>query len=61
MDKFLIKKKAVTYLTIKRVFENFMTIATLKGNKVEEEKESIIIKLLMDSKGTEPIYLVRWI
>jgi hypothetical protein len=61
MDKFLIKKKAVTYLTMKRVFDNFMTIATLKGNKVEEEKESIIIKLLMDAKGNEPIYLVRWI
>lgn len=38
-----------------------MKIANCKGNSADKEKESILIKLLFDSKGEETKYIIRWI
>ena len=41
--------------------ETFRKISNIKGQNSAGEKESLIMKLLFDSKGEEGKYIIRWI
>lgn len=61
ISSFFNKKKQENILTLKQVFDTFRKMAGTKGNQADKEKESILIKLLIDSKGEETKYIIRWI
>lgn len=65
MGSFFTKKTATTEpkagLTFKQVFEAFKKIAKSSGNNSQQEKENIIVKLLLDATNEESKYVVRWL
>lgn len=48
-------------LTFKQVFDAFKRIGRTSGNNSQNEKESVIVKLLLDATNEESKYIVRWL
>ena len=46
-------------LMLKQVFQNFKTIANFSGGKSQDKKIGAIKKMLVDSMGPEPKYIIR--
>lgn len=63
LGSFFTKKSAEpkAALTFKTVFENFKRIAKLSGSNSVNEKESVIVKMLLDASNEESKYIVRWL
>lgn len=61
ISSFFNKKKQDAILTVKQVYDTFCRIASCKGNSADQERESLLMKLLFDAKPEETKYLIRWI
>ena len=48
-------------LTFNHVFTSFLKIGNLSGNSSVQDKENIIVKLLMDGDNEEAKYIIRWL
>lgn len=61
LSTFFTQKKEKPPITLQQVFSSLKEIAFTHGDKSNQQKEGVIIKLLLDSKPAEAKYIIRFI